>query len=69
MSEKKSISTNRNLLRRDFLKGATLSAGTAAVAVVGAIPSTAKGKEKTVPANGGYQETEHVRTYYELARF
>ena len=53
--------------RRDFLKlvslgtvlgGAALTTGTAAVA---AEPDTVSGD--------GYRETDHVKTYYDLARF
>jgi ABC-type polysaccharide transport system permease subunit len=53
--------------RRDFLKLAGVSAvtGTAAVA---AGTATA---EAAAPVDGasGYRETDHVKTYYKLARF
>ena len=55
--------------RRDFLRAAGVTgaaAGAAAVALSG------KNVEAAVSKDGksaGYQETEHVRTYYELARF
>lgn len=43
------------------------SVGTVAVAVSGAC---AAGAEETKPAEaGGYRETEHVKTYYDRARF
>ncbi len=53
--------------RRDFLKMAGL--GTLAG---GAARATAKGEAEAVetPVDGaGYRETDHVRTYYKLARF
>lgn len=64
MSRKEEI----NAARRDFFKKAGLGAGAAAVAVtaskagaVEATPSPSKGS--------GYRETDHVRKFYELARF
>ncbi|HMB47917.1 MAG TPA: twin-arginine translocation signal domain-containing protein [Afifellaceae bacterium] len=53
--------------RRDFLKlaGLTTLAGGAAIV-------TAKGEAEAAgsgPSGAGYQETDHVRTYYKLARF
>ena len=55
--------------RREFLKAASLGVGAAAVAgtvlkVEGAKAKTGrKGQE-----GAGYQETDHVKKYYELAR-
>ena len=55
--------------RRDFLKAAGVTgaaAGAAAVALSG------KNVAAAVPESGkkaSYRETEHVKTYYELARF
>jgi hypothetical protein len=48
--------------RRNFLKLAGVSAvtGTAAVAAEAAAP---------VEGSAGYQETDHVKTYYKLAAF
>jgi len=66
MSDKKSDAPSR----RDFLKTAGLSAGAAVVTggvlsagVVNAAPSLKN--EKTT----GYRETEHVKKYYESAKF
>ena len=53
--------------RRDFLKLATYGTvlGGAAIATGGAAQAvTAPVEEKT-----GYRETDHVKTYYKLARF
>jgi hypothetical protein len=53
--------------RRDFLKLAGVSAvtGTAAIAAGSATA------EAAAPVEGaaGYRETDHVKTYYKLARF
>ena len=53
--------------RRDFLKQASLVAGTAGAAVVIASPKEALATEAEATARG-YRETEHVLTYYELAK-
>lgn len=54
--------------RRDFLKLATYGTvlGGAAVAVAG---GTAKATSAPSDEGRGYRETDHVRTYYKLARF
>ena len=52
--------------RRGFLKLAGASAVTGASTAVGATAAFAAPPEK--PADAMYQETEHVRRYYELAR-
>ena len=53
--------------RRDFLKLAGVSAvtGTAAIAAGSATAETAAPHEGAA----GYRETDHVKTYYKLARF
>ena len=52
--------------RRDFLKLTGLAAPAAAVTVV----TGATGAEAAVPEpTGGYRETEHVKKYFETARF
>ncbi len=53
--------------RRDFLKLAGLTAvtGTAAVAVGSGAAQAASQEGRA----GGYQETDHVKTYYRLAAF
>ena len=67
MSSKQS---GADMKRRGFLlAGGVGAAGAVAVAMVPAVkhavPATAK---KAVPEGIGYHDTEHVRTYYELAR-
>jgi nitrous oxide reductase len=55
--------------RRDFLRAAGVTgaaAGAAAVALSGKRVEAAASDERK---QGAYRETEHVRTYYELARF
>jgi|TARA_B100001142_G_scaffold324069_2_gene375200 hypothetical protein len=59
----------KDLPRRDFLKAAGLTGATAGAAVVALKTKSAKA---VIPEDGvktGYQETKHVKTYYELARF
>lgn len=56
-----------NAGRRDFFKKAGLGAGAAAVSMTA---GKAVAVEATPPANtSGYRETDHVRKFYELARF
>ena len=56
--------------RRDFLKKAGLGAGAAGVAAA-ALTSTeaAEAAVKKGSRSAGYRETDHVKKYYELARF
>jgi nitrous oxide reductase len=68
MSEKKEAGT---MGRRDFFRKAGLGAGAA-----GAVAATlSRTPAKAAVAGGkatdgkGYQETDHVKKYYELARF
>lgn len=56
-----------NAGRRDFFKKAGLGASAAAATMTAA---KAGAFEASQPAkNGGYRETDHVRKFYELARF
>ena len=53
--------------RRDFLKRSAASVAAAgAVAVVGKSASAGETKE---PKGAGYRETEHVKAFYNSARF
>jgi hypothetical protein len=54
--------------RRDFLRIAGIGTvtGGAALAVGGELASA---KEARADGSLGYRETEHVKTYYKLARF
>ena len=53
--------------RRDFLKRSAVTAAAAgAVAVVG---KAATASESQVPTGAGYRETEHVKAFYNSARF
>ena len=52
--------------RRDFLKGAAI---TAAATVAVSVSNTASADEKMNTTGAGYQKTKHVKTYYETARF
>ncbi len=56
--------------RREFLKSAGLATGAAGVAAVALSSKPSQAMVSTREANqSGYQETEHVKKYYELARF
>lgn len=64
MSDK---SDTKKLPRREFLK----TAGVVGVASAAAAVATASEASAETPDNSanGYRETEHVKTYYELARY
>ena len=53
--------------RRDFLKLASLGTVTGGAALVAG--TSAKADETEIEKGSGYRETEHVKTYYNLARF
>jgi len=57
--------------RRDFFKKAGLGAGAVGAAAVGLAAGESEAAEPTDSGSGGrgYQETAHVKKYYELARF
>ncbi len=54
--------------RREFLKLAGIGAVTGGVAMAMG-QDDAKANEALSETSAGYRETEHVKTYYELARF
>lgn len=60
-----------NSSRRDFFRKAGFGVGAVGAAAVGLGSGDAEAAETTSAGqNGaGYQETPHVRRYYELARF
>jgi nitrous oxide reductase len=56
--------------RREFLKSASLATGAVGVIAVAVSSTSAQAKvSKGEVSQSGYQETEHVKKYYELARF
>jgi hypothetical protein len=59
---------SKSLPRRDFLKAAG-SAGAAVGAAVVLSGNEVEAAESQKGKMSGYQETEHVMKYYELARF
>ena len=66
MSKKKTTSVGR----RDFFRKAGLGAGAVGAAAVGlSAKDSAAQPVQSGPKSAGYQETEHVKKYYELARF
>ena len=67
MAEKKPGNDQLVADRRDFLKFASLGAVAGGAT---AIAGSASAKESDQNIGGkGYQETEHVRTYYDLTKF
>jgi hypothetical protein len=67
------MSSNKSgadMKRRGFLlAGSVGAAGAVAVAIVPAVkPTVPAVAKKAAPDGAGYQDTEHVRTYYDLAR-
>lgn len=67
MSEEKTT-----LGRRQFLKKAAVSGGVAAGVAAVALSNGAEAEAAVSDGKGksvGYQATEHVNTYYELAKF
>ncbi|MBC8239942.1 MAG: twin-arginine translocation signal domain-containing protein [Alphaproteobacteria bacterium] len=68
MKEDKGHLVTQAVKRRDFLKQAGLVLGTAGAAGVMAKSKEAQAVEAE-NSGRGYRETEHVRTYYELAKF
>ncbi len=57
--------------RRDFFRKAGLGAGVAGAATVGLSVSTghAAVPDKAAGKGAGYRETDHVKKFYELAKF
>ncbi len=57
--------------RRDFFRKAGLGAGVAGAAAVGLSASRgeAAAPDKGATKGVGYRETEHVKKFYELAKF
>jgi hypothetical protein len=64
------ISKNKTLLRREFLKVASSTGAVAGVAAAVTLSGkSAKAEIAKASNQAGYNETEHVKTYYDLARF
>jgi hypothetical protein len=59
----------KSLPRREFLKAAGVTGAAAGVAAVTLSGESASAASPESGTKAGYQETEHVKTYYELARF
>ena len=55
--------------RRDFFRKAGLGVGAVGAAAVGLSVTEAAAAPAKPSKGAGYQETEHVKKYYELARF
>ncbi len=68
MKENKGI---KSVERRNFMKKAGLGVGAVGAVAVGLPKSSAAAVPGTGanPGKSGYRETEHVKKYYETARF
>ena len=57
--------------RRDFVRAAGLGVGAAVAGAASLSVTAVKPAEAAAPKgkNAGYRETEHVKRYYELAKF
>ena len=64
-----SESKKKSLPRREFLKATGIAGAAAGVATVALKGQPAEAVEVKKSGHAGYRETEHVKTYYELARF
>jgi len=62
-------SEKKTLPRREFLKAAGVTGAAAGIAAVTLSGASAKAAVSDAGDQAGYQETEHVKTYYDLARF
>ena len=61
--------TKTDTSRRDFLKAAGVTGAAAGAAAVTLSGTKAEAATPDDGQKAGYRETEHVKTYYELARF
>ena len=59
---------SQKVARRDLLKLAGLG-GVAGAALMASSTGKAEAAAEATGKESGYRETEHVRTYYELAKF
>lgn len=55
--------------RRGFMKLAGLGAGAAGATMGLALPKAEAATPAPATEHAGYRETEHVKTYYRMARF
>ena len=60
---------SKSLPRREFQKAAGATGAAAGVAAVALSGKTAKAADLGGDSKSGYRETDHVKKYYELARF
>jgi hypothetical protein len=67
MSKKTEKGPDRS--RRDFLKVAGIGTATGGVALAAGSTASAAQQETRADGSLGYRETEHVKTYYKLAKF
>jgi len=66
MTEKKEIGS---IARRDFIKKTGFGVGVVGAVATGLSKTAAATGDDGVKASRGYRETEHVKRFYETARF
>ena len=59
----------KSLQRREFLKTAAIVGAASGVAAVSLKGKPARAAKVSSNGHAGYKETDHVKKYYELARF
>jgi hypothetical protein len=64
MNDKKAV---QSTTRREFFKTASLGTAAAATIAVGVVPAETTAAAAT-SGSSGYQETAHVKRYYDLAK-
>jgi hypothetical protein len=65
----KTASQNAQLDRRSFMRLAGLGAGVAGASIGLGAAETRASEAPATGEHGGYRESEHVQTYYRMARF
>jgi len=65
MKEKETVSVGR----RDFFRKTGLGVGAVGAAVTGLAAGTSSAATDTQDSKSGYRETDHVKKFYELAKF
>ncbi len=65
----KKTKTKANVTRRDFMTKAGYSATIAGAATLATATGASASVEDRDRKSSGYRETDHIRTYYDLAKF
>lgn len=67
--DKTNLPESETVERRSFLKGAAVTTAAVSGGALAANAMAAEHDDKVVAVKTGYQETDHVKAYYKLARF